>query len=150
MVDLARGHGCIAKVLLVAVRGVQAAAGGNAIGWVIHTAKPTGVVIHPTATQLDKKENNIYFERQCYDLKQLHKNMFHPRNGQNEFQATPVKQQKVWDFKISKGTKQWVKKRLGFVSMACAKQGGVQFVCLWWLTLCCRLSTAWLTSSSVL
>lgn len=64
MVDLARGHGCIAKVFLVAVRGVQAAAGGNSIGRVIHTAQPTGVVVHATAAQLDLKENPTYFESQ--------------------------------------------------------------------------------------
>lgn len=52
VVDLARGCGGIAEVFWVAVRGVQAAAGRNAIGWVIHTAKPTGVVIHATTTQL--------------------------------------------------------------------------------------------------
>lgn len=68
VVDLARGHSCIAKVLLVAVRGVQAAAGWNSVGWVIHTAQPTGVVVHSTATQLDLKENHIYFDRQFCDL----------------------------------------------------------------------------------
>lgn len=66
MVNLVRGHGCVAKVLFGAVRGVQAAAGGNAVGWVIHTAKPTGVVVHPTATQLGVKEKHIRFERQFY------------------------------------------------------------------------------------
>lgn len=68
MVDLARGHSCIAKVFLVAVRGVQAAAGGNSVGWIIHAAQPTGVVVHSTATQLDLKETHIYFGRQFYDL----------------------------------------------------------------------------------
>lgn len=56
VVDLARGHGGIAQVPWVAVRGVQAAAGGNAVGWVIHAAKPTGVVIHATAAQLDRSK----------------------------------------------------------------------------------------------
>lgn len=64
MVDLARGHSCIAKVFLGAVGGVQAAAGGNAVGGVIHAAEPTGVVIHAAATQLHLKDNYIYFERQ--------------------------------------------------------------------------------------
>lgn len=91
MVDLARGHGCVAKVLFGAVGGVQAAAGGNAVGWVIHTAEPAGVVVHPTATQLGREENHIPFERQFCHLKQLHK---------NGFQATPGKQLEVRDFKI--------------------------------------------------
>lgn len=73
MVDLARGHACIAKVHLVAVGGVEAAAGGNAVGGVVHTARPAGVVIHPTATQLDLKEKHVSFETQCYGFKQLRK-----------------------------------------------------------------------------
>lgn len=51
-VDLAGGQSCVAEFIRVAVGGVEAAAGRNAVGGVIHTAKPTGVVIHTTATQL--------------------------------------------------------------------------------------------------
>lgn len=55
VVDLARGYGRIAQVFRVAVGRVEAAAGRDAVGWVIHTAEPTGVVIHATAAQLEKQ-----------------------------------------------------------------------------------------------
>lgn len=55
VVHLARGDSCIAEVFGVAVRGVKAAAGRDAIGWIKHTAKPTGVVVHATATQLQRE-----------------------------------------------------------------------------------------------
>lgn len=51
MVDLVWGYSGVAEVVQAAVGGVHAAAGGNAIGWVIHTGQPAGVVIHSTATQ---------------------------------------------------------------------------------------------------
>lgn len=92
VVDLARGHSCIAKVFLVAVRGVQAAAGGNSVGWVIHTAQPSGVVVHSAAPQLDLEESHIYFERQFYDLVQSEMNSI---KVNNKFPATPAKQQHV-------------------------------------------------------
>lgn len=52
MEDLARGYSSVAEVFDGAVGGVEAAAGGNAVGWVIHTGQPAGVVIHSAATQL--------------------------------------------------------------------------------------------------
>lgn len=59
MVDFAWSYSCIAEVFWVAVRGVEAAAGRNAVGWVIHTGKPTGVVIHSTTTQLEMHRESI-------------------------------------------------------------------------------------------
>lgn len=55
VVDLARGYSCIAEILWVTIGGVEAAGGRDTIGGVIHTAKPAGVVIHSTATQLNPR-----------------------------------------------------------------------------------------------
>ena len=54
LVDFGVVYGGVAEVLWVAVRGVGAAAQGKAVSRVVHTAQPAGVVVHPTATQLER------------------------------------------------------------------------------------------------
>lgn len=55
VVNLARGYGCIAEVFRVAVRGVEAAGGGDATGSVVHAAEPAGVVVDAAAAQLESR-----------------------------------------------------------------------------------------------
>lgn len=52
VVNLAGGHGGVAQVLGVAVGRVDAAGGGNAVGWVVDAAGPAGVVVDAAAAQL--------------------------------------------------------------------------------------------------
>jgi len=60
VVDLARGESCVTEVVRVAVGGVEAAAGRNAVGRVIHTAEPTGVVVHAAAAQLERGGGYVF------------------------------------------------------------------------------------------
>ena len=52
LVDLGGAHSGITAVLEAAVGGIGATAGWEAIGRVVHTGQPAGVVIHPTTLQL--------------------------------------------------------------------------------------------------
>lgn len=57
VVNFARGHGGIAEVFGVAVRGVEAAGSRDATGSVVHAAEPAGVVVDATAAQLQSEVN---------------------------------------------------------------------------------------------
>lgn len=63
MVDFVRSDGGVAEVFWVAVGGVEATAGGDTVGGIIHTGKPTGVVVHATATQLQTHRKKEYLEQ---------------------------------------------------------------------------------------
>lgn len=73
VVNLAWGYGCIAEVFGVAVRGVEAAGSGDAIGSVVHAAEPAGVVVDAAAAQLElrrevnEKEKAVKVEIQHED-----------------------------------------------------------------------------------
>lgn len=82
MVDLARGEGGVAEDVWVAVGGVEAAAGRDAVGRVIHTAEPTGVVIHATAAQL---EIDIRRRRISLSVKNAHVKSNTSLNSQQPF-----------------------------------------------------------------
>lgn len=77
MVDLAWRYSCIAEIIWVTIRGVKAAAGRNTVGGVKHAAKPVGIVINSTATQLQTPKTN---KRSTYSSELFGQNFYNKNN----------------------------------------------------------------------
>lgn len=77
MVDLAWRYSCIAEIIWVTIRGVKAAAGRDTVGGVKHAAKPVGVVINSTATQLQTQKQT---KKSTYSS-ELYRQIFYNKNN---------------------------------------------------------------------